>query len=145
MLQQAGKDTLGVRDIARHLHRSPWTVTRELSFGAAGLPGRLRGTKVAGPSRRGAGGQWQVERQAYLDWLGVPAADRDILDEHGLPVLHTADAARKLLNVPGERLRALLAAGRTEHLRVGYDLYLTAGQLRAARELLARDCRDESR
>lgn len=146
MLINAEQDTLCVRQIAGHLQTRPWNITNELSLGAQGYAGRLRGTKTTGPGRRGAGGQWSVDRTVYLNWLGVPAEDREHLGADGLPVLYTEEDAAKELGLRAEELlppeaqvrRALLRLPLT-HVTVGWRRYLTHSQLERLRALLAQE------
>lgn len=141
MLQNADPETLSVRQIAAHLRTKPWNVTNELSRGAAGETGRLRGEKKTGPGSRGAGGQWRVRRSVYLDWLGVPAEDREVLGADGLPVLITDTEAAEQLDVPRQWLTYRLLRLNAPHLMVGWRRYLTHHQLEHLRALLAEDCR----
>lgn len=145
MLQNADAETLSVRQIAAHLRTKPWNVTNELSLGAKGERGRLRGEKKTGPGSRGAGGQWRVSRQAYLDWLGVPAEDRDALGDDGLPELTTDTEAATRLGVPRGQLLLTVVQQHAAHLQVGWRRYFTHNQMERLRVLLAEDCRDKPR
>ncbi len=145
MLQNADTETLSVRQIAAHLRTKPWNITNELALGATGAAGRLRGEKKTGPGSRGAGGQWRVPRQAYLDWLGVPEEDRAVLGADGLPVLLDEAAAGQLVGMPTSELRRTLLRLNAAHLMVGWRRYLTHHQMERLRVLLAEDCRDKTR
>lgn len=146
MLQNADPSTLTVRQIAQHLGTREWNVTHELSLGKQGHPGRLRGVKVRGVGGGvGRGGQWRVDREAYLSWLGVPEADRDDLGENGLPRLYPEAAAAAQLDLSEPQLRRALLRLSAPHLMVGWRRYLTRNQLAHLRVLLAEDCRGNSR
>lgn len=146
MLQNADRPTLSVRQIAAHLNTAPSTVTYELKRAAAGQPGRLRGSKKRGePGTVGRGGQWRVERDVYLDWLGIPAEDRDRLGADGLPELHTEQRAAELLDVPQSQLSAILLRGHAPCIAVAWRRYLTHNQLERLRVLLAEDHRASAR
>lgn len=145
MLQNAEVETLSVRQIAAHLQTKPWNVTNELALGAKGQAGRLRGEKKPGPGRRGAGGQWRVSRDTYLSWLGIPAEDRDVLGEDGLPVLYPEETAAAELGLNRDQLQRTLLRACIPHVMVGWRRYLTHTQMARLRVLLARDCRGQSR
>lgn len=145
MLQNADTTTLGVAQIAAHLRTKPWNITNELARGRKNEPGRLRGEKKLGPGSRGSGGQWQVDRTAYLDWLGVPEADRTVLGPGGLPVLYDEQAAGELLGIKAVQVRAVLLRLGVPYLMVGWRRYLTHHQMERLRVLLAEDCRDRTR
>lgn len=143
MLRNADQDTLTVHQIAAHLNTRVGNVTRELNLGAAGQVGRLRGERVRGPGLRGRGGQWRVDRTAYLDWLGVPAEDRSHLDVYGLPRLMSIENVAAFAEVGLTEVAALLE--RIPHLTFGRRRYLTHHQLERLSVLLTEDCRDSPR
>lgn len=142
MLQNADRGTLTVHQVAAHLGTSPGNITRELNLGAAGQPGRLTGKKVAGPGIRGRGGQWRIDDQVYLDWLGIPEPDRTHLDAYGLPWLIDVEQVGKATGNPAEVARLLV---RLPHVTFGRRRYLTHHQLERLKVLLAEDCRDKPR
>jgi hypothetical protein len=143
VLQNADPSTLTVHQVAAHLGTRSGNITRELNLAAAGEPGRLRGTKVTGPSVRGRGGQWRITRDDYLDWLGMPEPDRSFLRFDGLPELYPIWAAALELNRRAEDVRAVLPY--LPHLIVLRHRYLTHNQLERLRVLSVEDCRDKPR
>lgn len=142
MLQNVDQGTLTVHQIAEHLTTRPGNVTYELNLGRDGAPGRLRGRKVRGPGIRGRNGQWRVDRDVYLDWLGIPEEDREHLDDAGLPKLVAAELIGDATGTPG-RVRILLR--NTPHITFGQRRYLTHHQFERLRVLLTEDCREKSR
>ena len=146
MLQNADQGTLTVHQIAAHLRTRPDNITYELNLGLAGEPGRLTGRKIRGPGIRGRNGQWRVERDVYLDWLGVPAEDRTFLGDDGLPRLYTEREAATALDLPINAVRiAIVVNRRTPYISAGRNRYLTHHQLERLRVLLVKDCREKSR
>lgn len=138
MLHNSDPGTLAVRQIAAHLQTREWNITRELQLGERGHPGRLRGVKVQGESGTvGRGGQWRVDRDAYLDWLGIPEQDHAHLGADGLPELYldTQVAARLGLDLP--LLRTIIRRHRLPYVSVGRSRYLTHNQLERLRVLLS--------
>lgn len=146
MLQNAIWRTLTVRQIAAHLNTRAWNITRELQLGDAGRPGRLRGVKVQGEAGTvGRGGQWRVDRQVYLDWLGIPEQDRAYLGADGLPELYPDTQAAELLGVQLPRLRTIIRQQRLPYVSVGRARYLTHHQLARLRDLPADSYREQTR
>ncbi len=146
MLQNADQGALDVRQIAQHLGTREWNITRELQLARKGEPGRLQGEKVTGVGGRGRGGQWRVDREVYLDWLGVPEEDRTHLGPDGLPLLYTDRAAATELDLPINAIRiAVLIQRRVPYLAVGRHRFLTHNQLQRLRVALDEDCRDRPR
>jgi hypothetical protein len=145
VLHNADQSALDVRQIARHLGTRAWNITRELQLAAKGEPGRLQGTKVTGPGTRGRGGQWRVDRTAYLDWLGVPEQDRKAVGDDGLPLLYDEPAAAAELNLTSTALRRALLRLSVSHVMVGWRRYVTHNQLQRLRVALDEDCRDRPR
>lgn len=143
MLQNADQGTLTVHQIAAHLGTRVGNVTRELNLAESGEQGRLTGKRVKGPGLRGRGGQWRVERTAYLDWLGIPAEDRDHLDGYGLPQLFPVETAAAWAGVQLPQVARLMS--RLPHVTFGRRRYLTHHQLERLSVLLAEDCREKTR
>lgn len=142
MLQNADPGTLTVHQVAEHLDTNPGNITRELNLAAAGQPGRLAGKKVGGPGIRGRGGQWRIDRDVYLDWLGVPEEDRGHLDDFGLPRLVRVEEPWR---ADGKTREAIRLLARLPHVTFGRRRYLTHHQLERLKVLLAEDCRDKPR
>ncbi len=137
MLLNGEGAALTAGQIAAHLRVKVWNVTRELQLGRT-QPHRLPGHKVLGKGV-GQGGQWEVDRQVYLDWLQVPAEDQDHLGPDGLPeLIGVADAAGKL-GLPTAALLAFLRQRRIPHIAFGRQRYLTYRQLERTRDMLERD------
>lgn len=144
---------LTVTQIAAHLMTRSWNITRELQKSEAGEPGRLAGRKAFndGPGR---GGQWRIDRQRYLDHLGIPADQRgpgpdgnsDHLDADGLPRLYifehprrpvsAAPTAAALLRLTPELLKVMVRQCRLPYVVFGRSWYLTHNQLERTRVLL---------
>lgn len=116
---------LTVRRISQHLGVRPWSIARELNLGSAGHEGRLRGEKVTGAGRVGQGGQWEVELTAYLDWLGMADADREVVGDDGLPELHSFSEVAKTRNITLDEMVEFVDQNGLEHLRVGQRQYFS--------------------
>jgi hypothetical protein len=128
VLRNGDTSALTAGQIAAHLGVKTWNVTRELQLAEKGAKHRLRGSKVRGEGV-GNGGQWRVDREVYLAWLQIPAADRTHLAADGLPeLIPLADAARKLGIEPVE-LQALIRRWRQPHIAFGRQRYVTHNQL----------------
>jgi hypothetical protein len=146
VLQNADQGALTVLQIAAHLRTREGNITRELNLGKAGQPGRLRGRHIKGPGIRGRGGQWRIDRTAYLDWLGIPDDDRKILGPDGLPRLYTEREAAAALDLPINAVRiATVINRRVPHIAAGRQRFLTHHQLERLRVLLIEDCREKTR
>lgn len=143
MLQNADQGTLTVHQIAAHLDTRVGNITRELNLAEAGETRRLPGKRIKGPGLRGRGGQWRVDRDVYLDWLGIPEEDRAHLDGFGLPQLFPVENAAVLAGVPLRQVAGLMS--RLPHVTFGRRRYLTHHQLQRLSVLLAEDCREKSR
>lgn len=148
MVLQNGENTLlTVGQIAAHLHTRDWNVTRELQLGqrdrlAGRTTGRLRGNKVLGAGV-GAGGQWRVDPEVYLSWLGVGAEDRaEHLGPDGLPELIPFAQAAEKLGIPADELRHRVRVERHAHITFGRKRYLTHNQLERLRVQLIEDVRE---
>lgn len=136
MLITPNGPVLDVRRISRHLGVRDWSVARELKLGAEGHPGRLRGDKVPGAGRVGQGGQWQVKIDDYLDWVGVPAEDRPVLGDDGLPRLHPFDRVASEEGLTLDQLKAFVDASGLDYLRVFRRRYLSHHQRARVQNLL---------
>lgn len=146
MLQNGWGSPLTAGQIAAHLHTRIWNVTRDLQIGradrAAGRPTRrMPGEKVRGEGV-GSGGQWRIDRQAYLTWLQIPVEDRDHLGPDGLPELVPFELAAEQLSISELKLQELVQRGRHPHIAFGRKRYLTHNQLDRLRGQLAEDLRE---
>jgi hypothetical protein len=137
VLQNDETADLTTTQIAAHLHTKIWNVTRELQLGAQRKPGRLRGNRAtnSGPGR---GGPWVVNRQVYLNWLGIPEEDRNHLGPDKLPELIPLSQAASALELPEEILRTMIRQARWPHVTFGRNRYLTHNQLDRIRVQLAK-------
>jgi hypothetical protein len=144
--QLAQAPGLTAAQIAAHVGTQVWNVTYELQQGDKGKPGRLRGTKTfdGGPGR---GGQWRINRNTYLAWLGVvdpqtgQVDDTELLDRHGLPILLNLEQAGWLLDMDHKILRTMIRQARWPHAAFGRTWYLTHNQLQRIRVQLIEDSR----
>jgi hypothetical protein len=142
VLQNGEHTPLTAGQIAAHLHVKAWNVTRELQLGAnRNGPRRLRGSKVHGEGV-GRGGQWRVDRETYLNWLGIEPADRGRLGPDGLPELIPLAAAAERLRLGEDELSDRIRAERWTHIAFGRMRYLTHNQLERLRVQLLEDCRE---
>lgn len=134
MLKNGDQAALTASQIAAHLGVPAWNVTRELQL-AKTQPHRLRGRKVLGEGV-GRGGQWRVDRETYLQWLGIPREDRTNLAADGLPRLVTFEFAAGQLQTSPALMQTLIRQQRLPHIVFGRRRYLTHNQLAAIRVLL---------
>lgn len=141
MLRNGEHAALTAAQIAAHLGVPTWNVTRQLQLFEKGQLHRLPGVKVLGEGV-GRGGQWRVEREAYLGWLQIPAEDRDFPEgPDGLPELTKFHTAAGQLGLEPTILRTLVRQTRWPHIVFGRNQYLTHNQLERLRVLLAEDHR----
>jgi hypothetical protein len=141
VLQNGEDGPLSVAQVAEHLAVKVWNVTRELQLGTKqNEAGRLRGHKVR--QNVGRGGQWRVDRETYLNWLGIPPDDRGHLGPDGLPELIPFAAAAEQLQVRQTELSLRIRAERWPHITFGRMRYLTHNQLERLRVQLIKDCRE---
>jgi hypothetical protein len=143
VLKNADPGTLTVHQIAAHLRTRPDNITYELNLGRTGQAGRLTGRKIQGPGIRGRNGQWRVNRTVYLDWLGVPVEDREMIGPDGLPLLYSeGEVAGQLERTVTTVRTAVIVKQQVPHIGAGRQWFLTHHQLERLRVLLDEDCRD---
>lgn len=140
MLRNGEGAPLTPAQIAAHLHVKVWNVTRELQL-ADRQPHRLHGQKIRGEGV-GRGGQWRVDRQAYLAWLQIPLPDRTHLGPDGLPELIPFAGAAAHLKIGEAELRRIVRAERLTHIAFGRMRYLTHNQLERLRVQLDESYRE---
>lgn len=125
MLITSETPALTVRRISAHLGVREWSIARELKLGAAGQEGRLRGQKVTGAGRVGQGGQWEVDLDAYLDWLGMERADREVIGDDGLPELHSFERVAVNEGLTTAQVASFVEVNGLDYLRVGQRRYFS--------------------
>jgi hypothetical protein len=144
MLRNGEGSALTADQIAAHLGVRTWNVTRELQLFDKGQLHRMPGVKVLGRGV-GRGGQWRVDREAYLNWLQIPTDDRGFLGADGLPELIRFDTAAARLGLDPAVLRTVIRQQRWPHIAFGRNRYLTHNQQERLRVLLFEDHREPSR
>lgn len=122
---------LSVRQISAHMGVRDWVVARELKLE------RLKGVKATGAGRVGQGGQWQIEHEDFLDWLGVPEVDRTrepdgtLPEDQVLPTLYAFEDIAVVQGLTVEDLTQRVEVERRPHLRIGRSRWFTQSQLEA--------------
>lgn len=133
--RQTKTGELSVQQICDHLGVERWVVRRLVTDklrNGVGIDGKLVGRKEKGPGKLGQSGQWVFDLRDYLNWLGIPASDRKVIGDDGLPVLTSFAAAAERMGITEPELRTLVDVNGLNYiLLVQGRPYLTAGQLAA--------------
>ena len=127
MLMTPETPWLTVRRISQHLGVREWSVARELKLGRTDAS-RLQGMKITGVGQVGQGGQWRVHLNDYLNWLEIPADDRETDGKDVLPPLHSFESIAQHYGITVDELLERVERAGLKYIQAGRNRYMTKSQ-----------------